>query len=64
MKCDRCNKETNTWIMSIFNTDKICMECKEKERKHPDYKKALDAEHEAIRNGNMNFAGIGKPADL
>ena len=51
-------------MMSMFNEEHICMECKEKERRHPDYQRARDAEHEAVKNGNMNFSGIGKPADL
>ena len=50
--------------MSIFNKDRICMVCKEKEKAHPDYQKAVDAELQAVKSGNMNFAGIGKPADL
>lgn len=62
--CERCGKETNTLIMSMFNTEMICMECKTKERNHPDYKKANDADINAIRNGNYNFKGIGKPNNL
>lgn len=62
--CERCGKETKSFTMSMFNEEYICMECKEKERQHPDYQRARDAEHEAVKNGNMNFSGIGKPADL
>jgi hypothetical protein len=51
-------------IMSRFNTDEICMECEEKEKKHPDYPRAVKAEAAAVRAGNYNFPGIGKPADL
>tara|TARA_R100001463_G_scaffold53063_1_gene104005 strand:+ start:3179 stop:3301 length:123 start_codon:yes stop_codon:yes gene_type:complete len=40
------------------------MECKDKERKHPKFKEAQDAEHQAVKNGNYNFGGIGKPDDL
>lgn len=29
-RCQRCSKETNVTIMSKFNTDTICMECKKK----------------------------------
>ena len=39
MFCQRCGKETNTHIMSMFNTDDICTECKDKEIEHPHYKK-------------------------
>lgn len=28
--------------MSMFNEDCICMECKEQERKRPDYKQAVE----------------------
>jgi hypothetical protein len=48
----------------MFNTDLICIPCKDKERKHPDYKAAADAELAATKAGNRNFKGIGKPADL
>jgi len=50
--------------MSMFNEDILCMECKEKEKQHPDYNKAVDAEAAQVRAGNYNFKGIGKPADL
>ena len=35
------------------------MTCKEAECLHPDYDKAVDAERDAIKEGNFNFAGIG-----
>lgn len=58
--CDRCGGSLESGrVMSMYNNDCICMECKEKERKRPDYKKALDADHNAIKNGNYNFEGIG-----
>jgi hypothetical protein len=62
--CDRCYKETLITIMSMFNTDVICSDCKRKEREHPDYEKALDADVEAIRGGDYNFKGVGRPTDL
>lgn len=58
--CDRCGgslKDGRT--MSMFNTQCICMKCKEKERKRPDYDKAVEADNEQIRQGNYNFEGIG-----
>ena len=64
MTCQRCRKETNCHTMSRFNTQLICMECLDKEQKHPKYKEAAEAEEAAVRAGNRNFAGIGKPADL
>ena len=50
--------------MSMFNTEEICMECKEKERKHPMYETAREADRQAVLSGNYNFKGIGKPDDL
>jgi hypothetical protein len=55
MKCDRCGKETNWFTVSMFNTDNICMECKAKEKKHPNYRKAVEADMAEIRKGNYNF---------
>lgn len=62
--CARCGKETDTTIMSMFNTDVICMDCKKAESAHPDYRKAQDADIAAIRRGDYNFKGIGKPLGL
>ena len=59
MKCKRCNSETNSWTMSIFNTDEICIPCKKAEETHPDYEKAREAEMAEVRKGNLNFPGIG-----
>lgn len=63
-RCQRCFIETKVTIMSMFNTQVICMDCKDKEEQHPDYKKANDADIAQIRQGNYNYAGTGKPADL
>lgn len=57
--CDRCGAELKVRTMSMFNEDVICLECKEKETKHPDYEKARDAEMAEVRKGNYNFKGIG-----
>lgn len=57
--CERCNLPTNgTTIMSVFNKDIICMECKELEKKDPKYKLALDSEIEQIKKGNYNYEGL------
>ena len=64
MKCQRCRTETNVSIMSKFNTETICLDCKIREERHPDYARADRAETAAVRSGNYNFAGIGAPADL
>jgi len=50
--------------MSKFNTETICMDCEAKERAHPRYAEADRAESEAVRRGDYNFPGIGKPEDL
>jgi hypothetical protein len=50
--------------MSYFNEDDLCMECIAKERAHPMYATAKEVENEAVANGDFNFGGIGKPADL
>ena len=59
--CQRCGKETNITIMSMFSTAIICLDCSDAERKHPDYLKAREADEAAIRTGNYNFKGIGEP---
>ena len=60
--CDRCGGSLEGGrIMSRFNTDCLCIECEEAERKHPDYKKAADAELAALKRGDTNFPGIGWP---
>lgn len=41
--CDRCGGSLEGGrTMSMFNEDCICMECKEQERKRPDYKQAVE----------------------
>lgn len=57
--CDRCGKPlTNGRIMSMLNTECICMECKEAERKLPEYREAARRELEEVKKGNLNFQGI------
>ena len=62
-KCDRCGCDLTgkARIMSKFNTDCICLDCKDKETALPEYKKAAEAEREQLLAGNRNFAGIGYP---
>ncbi len=63
--CDRCKKPlTGTRIMSKFNKDCICEECLKKEKAHPKYKEASDAELKAVQAGDYDFPGIGLPDDL
>lgn len=68
-KCERCGGSferngSHIHTTSMFNEETICMTCKERERKHPLYKKAVEADREHIRNGDYNFEGIGCPPDL
>lgn len=63
-KCARCGTTETSLKMSYFNTDMLCPECVKKEEAHPDFKKAKDIELQHVLNGDYNFAGIGKPADL
>lgn len=58
-KCDRCGEACPCRIMSMFNTQMICDDCKAHEERSPRYKQALEAEEAAIRSGNLNFPGIG-----
>jgi len=59
-RCDRCGGSLeNGRTMSMYNEDCICMECKRKETQREDYKEAVQADHEAIKQGNYNFGGIG-----
>ena len=58
--CDRCGKPLNGCrIMSMYNHDVLCMDCKDKETQREDYRKAVEADHAEIRRGNYNFPGIG-----
>ena len=61
--CPRC-EEGDSISMSFFNTDMLCSSCLDKERAHPKYEEARAAEIEALRSGDRNFPGIGKPEDL
>jgi hypothetical protein len=57
--CQRCGKEAFATIMSMFNTQMICIPCKELEEKRSDYKDAQQADIDAIKQGNFNFKGKG-----
>jgi hypothetical protein len=51
-------------IMSIFNKEDLCKDCRDAEKKHPKYEEARKAEADAVRAGHYHFPGIGKPRDL
>jgi hypothetical protein len=58
--CERCKTPTNgISIMSMFNTQVICIPCKEEEKENPRYAEAVDAERKAVSKGDYNFRGIG-----
>ena len=58
--CDRCGASLDSGrTMSRFNTQTICMECAEAERKRCDYAAAVEAERAACAAGDRNFKGIG-----
>lgn len=58
--CRRCGNDLSGGrIMSMFNTDCICLKCSDEEIKRKDYKKAVEADHKQIISGNYNFKGIG-----
>lgn len=58
-KCPRCGTKTNVTIMSMFNTQDICIPCKDKEKEDPEYERARKEEMEACKRGDFNFKGIG-----
>ena len=46
--------------MSMLNTDCLCLNCKKKEKQHPQYKEAADAELAEVRQSNYNYQGLIK----
>ena len=59
-RCQECYEESSAHIMSMYSTRLICLDCKDRETKRSDYRKAVDADDDAIKSGNFNFKGIGK----
>ena len=62
--CHRCGAKTNTFTMSMYNLQLICMQCKSAETRRDDYDKAVQADHAEIKKGNYNFKGIGLETDF
>jgi len=59
-RCDRCGGDINNGrIMSMYNTDCLCLKCKDAETRREDYREAVEADQAEIRKGNYNFKGIG-----
>lgn len=59
--CNRCWKKSDSYIMSMYNEDLICMECKQKETKLPDYKQAEAADLNAYA-GRLRGLGMAPQA--
>lgn len=58
--CERCHEPFNNGkIVSIFNLQCICMICKEVEKTHPLYKKAVEVDKYFARKGTVYFGGMG-----
>ncbi len=58
--CDRCGASlAGGRTVSMYNTETICMKCKEAERKRSDYEAAQEAARAACAEGDRNFKGIG-----
>ena len=59
--CDRCGADLSQTgsTMSTFNTETICVACKRDEKDAPGYRNADCAERDAVRQGDMNFSGVG-----
>ena len=51
-------------MTSIFDEDLICMKCQLAEANHTMQETAAREKQAAIRNGDLNFPGIGLPDDL
>jgi hypothetical protein len=59
MRCDRCGKASDIHILSMFNLQELCPDCKDAEKLRPDYAVAVAADEAAIKRGDYNFKGIG-----
>ena len=61
--CSRCGKLLSQgWTVSYFNTDVICLECKDEEKTFPEYRHAVTTEkREIVENKNYSYEGIGLP---
>ena len=63
--CDRCGGNLKgIRRMSRFNEDCLCLTCQSTEQEHSEYAKAVAAEVAAIKNGEINYPGIGLPKDM
>ena len=58
MICERCGKETTVHRTSYLNTQDICPDCEEIERKHKVYPFAKEVERAETLKGNYKFEGV------
>lgn len=57
--CDRCGGGLSGGrIMSMYSTECLCIDCKEKEKARADYQAAVKAELDEVKKGNLNYKGI------
>ncbi len=62
--CDRCGKDLSGGrIMSMYNEDCICMECKDKETKRPDYKETAKRDMDEYLKKNKIIVHYGEKKD-
>lgn len=58
--CERCRASLEDGrTLSMFNSETICLWCKEVEELHPDYEKARIEDKKAYNKGLKFFVGIG-----
>jgi len=60
--CQRCGQKTISTIMSMYSRAMICGDCKDKERKRPDYKQA-EAKDLREYAGRLDSHGMTPQAD-
>lgn len=57
--CQRCGGSLQDGrIMSMLNTDCLCLSCAEKETQHERYQEARIAELRAVQAGNFDYKGL------
>jgi hypothetical protein len=62
--CERCRRPSQVFSMSVFCEQLCCVPCLLRERAHPLFLEAAEAEEAAVRRGDFNFRRIGLPPDL
>lgn len=64
--CQRCKElnQNDKFCFSLFDSKKICISCRDKEKEHPLYNQAKVKELEAAFAKNLSFKGIGLPEEL